>query len=146
MSRYPLIAHYRYTLQQSFNTPILYTIDTQFQILSINIRSISFFPSSYMHQSHHLLGCHTTSSNSSFSSFLSSLRFSNLVCNPENHLHEIIIKINVTKIYIKSFHSITIECDIARTFVKLEYIFICIKSSKKFFNYFTCNNPIRNKF
>ena len=36
--------------------------------------------SSDMHQSHHLSGCHTTSINFSLKSFLSSLRFTNLIC------------------------------------------------------------------
>ena len=47
---------------------------------SINIGSISFFSSSDIHQSHHLLGYHTTGINSSLNSFLSYLCFLNLIC------------------------------------------------------------------
>ena len=64
MFQYPHFVYYRRTLYNS----------------SISIGSISFFSSSNSHQSHHLLGCHTTVSNSSFNYFLSALRFSNLIC------------------------------------------------------------------
>ena len=63
-----------------FNTANLYTTGTLFYNSSINIGSISFFSSSDMHQTHHLLGCHATGINSSYNSFLGALRFSNLIC------------------------------------------------------------------
>ena len=64
MFQYPPIVYYRRTLYNS----------------SINIGSISFFLSTDTRQSHHLLGCHVTSMNSSFNSFLRALRFSDLIC------------------------------------------------------------------
>ena len=57
-----------------------------------------------------------------------------------------IIKINVVKIYIKYTHFIKRKYDITRIFIKIESIFICVQSSKKFFNLCTCNKPIGNKF
>ena len=59
---------------------------------------------------------------------------------------KIIININIIKIYTKSTHFITTKCGITRIFIKIEYIFIWVKSSMKFFNHFTCNKPIRNRF
>ena len=67
-----------------FNTPNLYTTDPLFNNSSVNIGSISFFSSSDTHQSHHLLGCPPTGINSSFNSFLSALRFSNLICQTKS--------------------------------------------------------------
>ena len=58
---------------------------------------------------------------------------------------KISIKINI-KIYTENTHFITTKCDISRIFTKIEYILICIQNSIKFFNHFTCNKPIRNKF
>ena len=43
---------------------------------------------------------------------------------------KIIIKINITKICIKNTHFITRKYDIIRTFTKIEYIIICVQSSK----------------
>ena len=59
---------------------------------------------------------------------------------------KIIIKINIIKIYVKNTLFITRTYDITRIFIKLEYIFICLQGSKKFFNHFTCNKPFENKF
>ena len=59
---------------------------------------------------------------------------------------KILIKINIIKIYIKNTHFITRKYNITRIFIKVEYIFICLQSSKKFFNHFTCNKPMGNKF
>ena len=66
--------------RKCFNTHQLYTVNTHFYNSSINVGSISFFLSSHMDQSHHPLGRHATGINSSLNSFLSSLRFSNLIC------------------------------------------------------------------
>ena len=63
-----------------FNTPILYTTNTHFHNFSINIGSIPFFSSFGMQKSNHLLGCHSIGIYTSFNSFLSVLRFSNLIC------------------------------------------------------------------
>ena len=62
-----------------FNTPNLHTTNMHFYNSSINIGFISFFSSSDMRQSHHLSGCHAKDISSSLNSFLSSLRFLNLV-------------------------------------------------------------------
>ena len=56
-----------------------YTINPIFYNSAISIRSISFFSASDMHQSHHLSGWHMIGINSSFNSFLSALRFLNLI-------------------------------------------------------------------
>ena len=64
MFQYCQIVYYRHTLYNSL----------------INIESISFFSPPDTHQSHHLLECHAKGITSSFNSFLSALRFSNLVC------------------------------------------------------------------
>ena len=61
-----------YSLRKCFNNHIYNS--------SINIGSISFLSSSDIHQSHHLLGYHTTGINSSLNSFLSYLCFLNLIC------------------------------------------------------------------
>ena len=58
---------------------------------------------------------------------------------------KIIIKISIN-IFIKNTHFFTRKNDITRIFIKVEYIFICVRSSKNFFNLFTCNKPIGNKF
>ena len=47
---------------------------------SVKIVFICFFSSSEMQKFYHLLGCHVIRINSSFNSFLSDLRFSNLIC------------------------------------------------------------------
>ena len=51
---------------------------------SVKIGYISFFSSSDTHQPHHLLRCHVTGINSSFNSFLSALRFPNIVCQAKS--------------------------------------------------------------
>ena len=40
-------------------------------------------------------------------------------------------KVGAIKIYIKNAHFITIKNNITKNFIKTEYIFICIQSSKK---------------
>ena len=55
---------------------------------------------------------------------------------------ETIIKINISKIYIKITYSITTKYKITRIFIKMECISICIKSSTKLFIHFTCSKPI----
>ena len=72
------------TLQQNVSIPPYCILLTHFHNSSINIGSISFFSSSDIHQSHHLLRCHTAGINSSLISFLSSLGFSNLICLTKN--------------------------------------------------------------
>ena len=59
--------------------PPVYPTNTHLSNSSRNIGSISFFSLSDMHQSHHLLECYTTGINFSHNSFLSSLRFLNLI-------------------------------------------------------------------
>lgn len=66
---------------ECFNTTHLYNTDANLYNSSINTESFSFFSSSDTRQSQNLLGCHTTGINSSFDSFLSVLRFPNLVCS-----------------------------------------------------------------
>ena len=39
---------------------------------------------------------------------------------------KIIIKINITKIYIKETHSISINYNITKIFIKVEHIFMCV--------------------
>ena len=63
----------------------LYQVSKRFQWSQLAyIKSITQFPfffwSSDTHQSYYLMGCHTTGINSSFNSFLSVFRFSNLIC------------------------------------------------------------------
>ena len=70
--------------EKGFNTPILYTTDTHFYIFSLNIGSILFSSSSYMHQAHHLLGCHAIGINSLLNLFLCSLRISK---SPQGRQH-----------------------------------------------------------
>ena len=72
----------------SQNTLILYTL----KVLLGKNGSISFFSSSGKNQSYQLLGCHTITINSSLMFFynslliyfLSSLRFSNLICQAKS--------------------------------------------------------------
>ena len=97
-----------------------------------------------MQNFHYLLGCHAIGINSSL---FSALRFSNLICQANSVriiFIKIIIKINIIKIYIKNPHFIARKY--IRIFIKVEYIFLCVQSSKKLFNHFTCNKPIGNKF
>ena len=108
-----------------------------------------------MDQSHHLLLCHATDISSSLNSFFKFFLFSKFNIPSQKSdkndstkivLIKIILKINIIKIYIEYTHLITIKYGITRTFIKVEYIFIFKKSSKKFLNHFTCNKPIGNKF
>ena len=59
---------------------------------------------------------------------------------------KVIININIIKININNTYFIIIKYSITRIFIKLEYIFICMQSRKTFFNHFTCDKPIKNKF
>ena len=59
---------------------------------------------------------------------------------------KVFIKINLMQVYNKNTHFVTRKYNINRIFIKIEYIFICVQSSLKFFNHVTCNKPIRNKF
>ena len=104
-----------------------------------------------MQKFHYLLRCYTIGINYSLMFFLSALRFSNLIRQAKGLIRIIRIifieiVINIIKIYIKNIHLITRKSNITRIFIKLEYTFICIQSSVKFFNHFTCNKPIGNKF
>ena len=73
-----------------FNTPNLYTTDMHFYNSLINIGSITFFSSSYMHQSHHLSRCHATGIKSSLNSFLNSCGFVNLICQAKSLIRIIV--------------------------------------------------------
>ena len=64
MFQYPHIVYYQRTLLQSLGEDRFYF----------------FFSSSDTKKIHHLLGCHASGINSSFNSFFSALRFSNLIC------------------------------------------------------------------
>ena len=57
-----------------FNTAILYTSDAHFYDSLMKIAFISFFSSSDMHQSYHLLRCHAIAINSSFHIFINPSR------------------------------------------------------------------------
>ena len=81
-----------------FNTPILYTTDTHFYNFLINVGSISFFSSSDMHQSHHLLRCHAIGISSSHNSFLRALRFSNLICQAKSLIRVIVSGLSSSKL------------------------------------------------
>ena len=63
------------------------SLSQNFPILSnciLLMYSISFLSSSDMQTYHHLQGCQATSINFSFNSFLSALRFSNLICQAKS--------------------------------------------------------------
>ena len=132
--------------------PQLHTTGTHFYNSSKSIGSSSFFSSSDMHQSHHLSGCHAASNSSldPFFKFFSFYKFNMLSQKSRNNVSIRIIfikfniKTNIIKIYIKNTYSFTTKCGFVRAFIKLVYIFICIKSSKTFFNHFTCIKPIGN--
>ena len=118
---------------------------------SISIGSICFFSKPDMHQSNHVLRCDDTGINSSFNFFLSTLLFSDLTWQTKSltikviYIKIITVKDNAIKIYIKNIHFITIKFNITKIFIKIEYIFICIQSSKKLLYHFACNKPIGNK-
>ena len=79
--------HYRRTLQKNVSVSlyrILYSTDTHFYDSSTNIVIISFSSSSGKYQSHHPFGYHATGIISSLMVFLSSSRFSNLICLTKN--------------------------------------------------------------
>ena len=48
-------------------------------------------------------------------------------------------KVNNIKIYLKNTHFIANIYDITWIFIEIGYIFVCVQSSKKYFNQFTCN-------
>ena len=124
--------HTQFSVQNYFNTSILYTTDKHFYNPSVKIGFISFISSSDTKKFHHLLGYHATGINSSFNYFFKCFAFSNLIINMNNSTRiifiEVIIKI---KIHIKSTHFITRKYNITRNFIKVEYIFICVQISKK---------------
>ena len=136
----------RFQVAKCSNTSKLYTLK------ALSIGSISFLLSSDMQKFHHLLGCDAIGINSSFIFFFKFFPF--LIFNVPNQNSDknnsiVIIFINITikiniKIHIKNTHFITRKFDITRIFIKLEYIFIYVQSSIKFFNHFMCNKPIRN--
>ena len=123
-----------------FNTPKSYTADAHFYNPSVNTDSIYFFSSSDMQKFYHLLECHTIGIISSFIyfNFFAFFKFNMQSKKSDKNdsiqiiFIKIIIEINFIKIYIKNTHSITIKYNITRTFIKIEYIFICIQSSKRF--------------
>ena len=145
----------QFVVPKYFNTPILYTTDAHFYKPLVKIGSLFCFSSSDMQKFHHLLGCNTIGIISSHIFFLKCFAFLKFnmprqKSDMNNSIRiifiKIIIKINIIKIYIKNTHFFTRKYDIIRIFIKVEYNFICLQSSKKFFNYFTCDKPIRNKF
>ena len=83
---------------------ILYSTDTHFYDSSTNIVIISFSSSSGMYQSHHPFGYHATGIISSLMVFLSSSRFSNLICLTKNAVL-IRLKIKARKINLVNFKS-----------------------------------------
>ena len=84
--------------------------------------------------------------------FLSSLRFSNLICQAKILMRIILSRPSSSKllklILLRSILRIPISLqeNATRIFIKIEYIIICVQISKKFFNHFTCNKPIANNF
>ena len=83
--------------------------------------------------------------------FLSALRFSNLICQAKNLPRITISGSSSSKwlpgfILIRSTLRVPRKCNITRFLIKIEYIIICLQSSKKFFKPFTSNKPMRNKF
>ena len=116
----------------------------------------SFFSSSNMQKFHHLLGCHAIGINLSLMFFFKFFAFSKFNMSSQksdknNSIRIIfvimsIVKVNIIKVFFKNTHFITRKYDISRIFNKIEYIFVCLQRSKKYFNHFTCNKPIRNKF
>ena len=101
-----------------------------------------------MQKFHDLLGCHAIGINSSFNSFLSDLRFSNLICQAKSLIWMIVSGssatwlvssrlINIIKIYTTNTRLITRKYSITRIFIKIDHIIICVQSNKKFFNHFT---------
>ena len=154
MCRRSPILYYQWTLQQNVSISPYCILPTQtFITPSRNTGSISFFSSSDRQQSHHLLGCHATDINSSFDSFFKCFTFFKFrmssqksdMNNSTRIIKIIIVKVNAIRICIKNTHFLIIKYNITKIFIKIEYIFICIKGSKKLFNHFTCNKPVGNK-
>ena len=90
---------------------------------------------------------------SPFTIFVSALSFWSLICQKSDKNNNIrinfirnIIKISTSKIYIKNAQLITRKYDINRILIKVEFVFICVQSTKTSFNHFTCNEPIGNRF
>ena len=86
---------------------------------SVKIDSIYFFSSSGMQKFHHLLGWHAVGINVSHIIFLnfcvSQIQYAQPKVGKNNSIRIIIVKI-------------IIKINITRIFIKIEYIFICIKS------------------
>ena len=81
----------QYLMRQNVPIPPICILPTHFYNSLINIGSISFFSSFDTHQSHHLLECHAVNISSSLNSFLSSLRFSNLVSQVKSLIITIVL-------------------------------------------------------
>ena len=60
---------------------------------------------------------------------------------------KIIIQINIIKIYAKNTQNV-LQKNVAlpESSSKKEQNIVCVKTSIKFFNHFTCDKPISNKF
>ena len=126
-------------LPQNVLIPPNYILSIHFYNSWINIEFISFFSSSDMDWSLHLLGCHTTDINFSlFFKFFALFKFNmpSQKSDMNNSIRivfiKIIINLSIIKIYINNTHFITRKYDITRIFTKVEYIFICVQSSKNF--------------
>ena len=127
-------------LPQNVLIPPNYILSIHFYNSWINIEFISFFSSSDMDWSLHLLGCHATDNNFSlFFKFFALFKFNmpSQKSDMNNSVRIIFIiisifKVNIIKIYIKNTHSIINRCDITRIFIKIEYIFICGQAVKSF--------------
>ena len=142
--------HTQFFVPKYFNTSILQTTNPYFYNPSVKIGSISFFSSFDIRKFHHLLACHNTGINSlhllkSFAFF--KFNMPSQKSDNDNSTRiifiTIIIKINI---YIKNTNFTTEKHDITRIFIEVVYISICLQSYKNFFNHFTCNKSIKNKF
>ena len=141
------------------NTYSKLTCNSQNLWLNLSYRKLlltPFFPSSHIHQSHTLVGCHAANSNSS-SIFLDDLgclfimpshKFNIINSSSITIVQISIIKINFTKGYTIRAYIIGKECNKIRAkyYKTKDYIIIIKYNSIKFFNDLTRNKPIRNKF
>ena len=114
----------------------------------IKIVSITFFSSSGMQKFHHLFGCHTIGINSLLI-FFQALYVHQVQYAKPKVSGSSSSKLSLRLILLGSLLKVPIslqEYDIARIFIKVEYIFVCVQSNINIFNPFTCNKPIGNKF
>ena len=123
-----------------------YNTDRHLQNPSVKIGSISFFSSFNTQKFHLLLILHLY--------FFKFFACFNLICQAKSLLiiivsgsssSKLLSRLIFFKIYVENTHFITIKYNIIRIFIKIGYIFMCIQSSKKLFNHFPCNKPIRKK-